>query len=221
MPTLPVRDSRNHQTIQMGKAEFNGKHMITNLRNRASILLRQKKFKLLASCTNSNTQAVLDVGVWAKMPEPHPQENWLEKQPQPARRLFCLGLEPMQAFRDAYPHTICVQGDGRFLPFQNGSMDCVVANAVLEHVGGGEIRRFSSKRSHESQGRLFLSLSPTDFAPWKFIPTSLFCTGCLAGGLYFESWGGPLGRVRKNSTFLPSMPLSNCCRVQGPICAGK
>ena len=76
----------------------------------------------------------MDIGVWCQMPEPHPGENWLEKQEIKKGKLICIGLKGMPQFQEKYPGTLCVQADGRSLPFKNGTVDIAVANAVLEHV---------------------------------------------------------------------------------------
>jgi SAM-dependent methyltransferase len=68
------------------------------------------------------------------MPEPHPAENWLEKQAQRSSRLIAVGLGDMRQFQEKYPAVWCVQADGMALPFKDAAVDVAVANAVLEHV---------------------------------------------------------------------------------------
>lgn len=77
---------------------------------------------------------VLDVGAWVKFPEPNPQENWLEKQNPMKGTLIAVGIENMEAFKNKYPHVLCVQANGCALPFKSNSVDIAFANAVLEHV---------------------------------------------------------------------------------------
>lgn len=95
--------------------------------------MRARKLQWLADAL-ADGATVLDVGVWSDFPEPHPGENWLEKQPAGKGQLFALGTCDMRAFKEKYPHVLCVQGDGAALPFRDGSIDITAANAVLEHV---------------------------------------------------------------------------------------
>ncbi len=100
---------------------------------RQSRKLRARKLGWLAEALREGA-TVLDVGVWCRFPEPHPGENWLEKQPMGRGRLIAAGLEDMRAFKAAYPHILCVQADGAALPFCDDAVDIAAANAVLEHV---------------------------------------------------------------------------------------
>jgi SAM-dependent methyltransferase len=103
------------------------------LLNRLSASFREAKLRDISDklCRGA---VVLDVGVWCRMPEPHPSENWLEKQSAGTGRLIAAGPDNMRAFGALYPSALCVQADGRALPFKNRSIDIAIANAVLEHV---------------------------------------------------------------------------------------
>ena len=98
--------------------------------------LRTRKFKYFYYDIKKG-MFLLDVGVWSKMPEPHPQENFIEKHTPSDIRLIAIGLESMRDFSLKYPHVLCVQADGCALPFKSKSIDLAIANAVLEHTGGG------------------------------------------------------------------------------------
>jgi SAM-dependent methyltransferase len=100
---------------------------------RLSDKLRTAKLcPVLEALQGGNT--VLDIGVWCDMPEPHPAENWLEKQALGSSRLIAVGLGDMRQFQEKYPAVWCVQADGMALPFKDAAVDVAVANAVLEHV---------------------------------------------------------------------------------------
>ena len=77
---------------------------------------------------------MLDIGVWCKMPEPNPSENWLEKQHSQDVTIIAVGLENMSAFKKKYPNVLCVQADGCALPFKDNAVSVAHSNAVLEHV---------------------------------------------------------------------------------------
>jgi len=59
----------------------------------------------------------------------------------PGLRVVGLNLElPDAGLRTAMPDVRFVVGDGRFLPFTDGSVDVVFCSSVIEHVGGPEDR---------------------------------------------------------------------------------
>lgn len=101
--------------------------------NNFSGRLRANKWSTVIMAARKGA-TVLDVGVWCRMPEPHPAENWLEKQSPYGGNLVAVGLDDMRAFHRRYPEALCVQADGCALPFKADAVDYAVANAVLEHV---------------------------------------------------------------------------------------
>lgn len=78
--------------------------------------------------------AVLDVGVWCRIPEPNSGENWLEKQEYGTGKLFVVGLNDLMDFKKQYPAALCVQANGIWLPFKDEAFEIAISNAVLEHV---------------------------------------------------------------------------------------
>jgi hypothetical protein len=57
-----------------------------------------------------------------------------------------------------------VFGDGRALPFRDGSFDLVISNAVIEHVGGADDQR-AFVAEHERVGRSFIITTPNRWFP--------------------------------------------------------
>jgi hypothetical protein len=101
---------------------------------------------------------VMDIGVWCQMPEPHPAENWLEKQEAGRGVLIAVGLENMAQFHNKYPTVICVQADGRALPFMDTSVDIAVANAVLEHIPQNGQESFVVEISRVAKSKAILTV---------------------------------------------------------------
>jgi hypothetical protein len=56
-------------------------------------------------------------------------------------KITAAAVEPLRAFRAAYPDVTVVQLDGGALPFADAAFDIVYANAVLEHVGDADAQR--------------------------------------------------------------------------------
>lgn len=66
-----------------------------------------------------------------------------------------------------------VQGDGRALPFRSGSVDVVISNAVIEHVGGTEDqRRFVLE--HLRVGRTWVMTTPNKWFPVESHTSTVF-----------------------------------------------
>jgi ubiquinone/menaquinone biosynthesis C-methylase UbiE len=98
-----------------------------------SKLQRQNKIRLIESDILQGKR-IIDVGVWCKVPEPNPSENWLEKVHGKTGQIIAVGLENMLEFKEKYPGVMCVQADGCALPFKTESIEVGFTNAVLEHV---------------------------------------------------------------------------------------
>lgn len=83
---------------------------------------------------------ILDLGV---SDEENDQANMLEKLHPYLSKITCAGLGDGHNVRAAYPEVSYVRiSAGEKLPFPDKSFDIVCSNAVLEHVGGAEGRRF-------------------------------------------------------------------------------
>ena len=109
------------------------KKILYRLIAKQSKSLRENKIAYIKSFFSSKN-TVLDVGVWCKMPEPNPSENWLEKQYSDKVRIIAVGLHDMKGFHEKYPRVFCVQANGCALPFKNNAFNVGFSNAVLEHV---------------------------------------------------------------------------------------
>lgn len=114
---------------------------------------REQKIHLLEEDLSSGSWLV-DCGVWCKMPEPNPSENWLEKQYGAHAKIIAVGLDNLIDFKKKYPDVLCVQADGCALPFKNRGVDVAFSNAVLEHIPQQqqikfieEISRIASKKA--------------------------------------------------------------------------
>ena len=138
---------------------------LRTLFNRMSRYLRQKKWERLAEVLLSDSRLTIsDVGVWCRFPEPHPAENWLEKQDFTRGNLIAVGLENMEDFKLKYPDVFCVQANGCSLPFKDGAVDYVVANAVLEHVPSTEQENFVAAMARVARKQAILTV-PDRFCP--------------------------------------------------------
>ena len=125
--------------------------------------LRSSKLEPIRQKLQSGA-VVLDIGVWCSIPEPHPGENWLEKQNYGKGKLIAVGLENMQHFKKKYPHVLCVQANGCALPFADNSIDVAFANAVLEHVPEAEQQDFVNEISRVTKKFSMLAV-PDRFSP--------------------------------------------------------
>jgi len=156
--------------------------VIRKVKNSISSKLRHKKFEFLF-CDDFET--LLDIGVWTKQPEPHPQENLLEKLEVKNTIIIAVGLDNMVLFKKKYPHVLSIQADGTMLPLKNRSVDISIANAVLEHIGNGNTLFFIREMIRVSKKYLFLSVpdrlclfevhSNLPFLHWFPIWRKLFC----------------------------------------------
>lgn len=107
---------------------------------------------------------VLDVGVCTDIPEHHPAENWLQKQPCGEGRMIAASPADMRPFHRLYPDVLCVQADGAALPFRDNSVDVAMANAVLEHVVPERQAAFAGELARVVRRWAFLAV-PDRWAP--------------------------------------------------------
>ena len=101
---------------------------------------------------------ILDVGVWCHMPEPNPSENWLEKRHGGETQIIAVGLEDLRGFHKKYPRVLCVQADGRALPFRADAVTAAFSNAVLEHVPVAGQARFVEEIARVTRRRVVLAV---------------------------------------------------------------
>jgi hypothetical protein len=148
--------------------------------------LRGRKLAPVAESLESG-MTVLDIGVWSKMPEPHPSENWLEKQNPGQGKLIAVGLNTMSNFHEKYRHVLCVQANGCRLPFKSGSVDVAVANAVLEHVAASEQQMFTQEIARVARKWSLLSV-PDRWSPMEVHSRVIFFH-------WFPNWRGLFRRT--------------------------
>jgi hypothetical protein len=97
------------------------------------VRVREEIFQIFVSTFRpSPTQTILDIGVSA---DDHRSSNHFEKRYPHTERICGLSVERLPELRDQFPDLVLVQGDGRALPFADGSFDFVYSHAVIEHVG--------------------------------------------------------------------------------------
>lgn len=133
---------------------------------------RTKKLELLKYEIESG-KTILDVGVWCKMPEPNPSENWLKKSYPEEKNILALGLDEMTAFHLKYPHATCVQANGCQLPFSNDSIDVIFSNAVWEHIPQSDQASYISEMGRIAGEKAVFTV-PVRLSPIE-IHSKIFC----------------------------------------------
>jgi hypothetical protein len=95
---------------------------------------RRKMFEaLLRVAPIQAGDQLLDIGVTSDRSYDH--SNYLEAWYPIKQRITAIGIDDASFLTGIYPGLNFVRGDGRNLPFAEGSFDFVHASAVLEHVG--------------------------------------------------------------------------------------
>lgn len=139
------------------------KNWLSNFIAKRSKSLREGKIEQIRSFLKHDS-FTLDVGVWCKMPEPNPSENWLEKKYAHNTQIVAVGLDNMNEFKKKYPRVLCVQANGCALPFKEKSFIVAFSNAVLEHVPVTEQPHFVEEISRVVTKKALIAV-PDRFSP--------------------------------------------------------
>jgi hypothetical protein len=97
------------------------------------VRVREESYGIFAGAFQpAPTHTILDIGVSA---DDHLSSNYFEKRYPYTERISGLSLQHHPELRSQFAGMSLVQGDGRALPFADGSFDFVYSHAVIEHVG--------------------------------------------------------------------------------------
>jgi SAM-dependent methyltransferase len=127
------------------------------LATRVTLAARQDIFQqFMRVMQPTASMRILDFGVSETVRE---EANFFEQAYPWPERLTCLGIGDGTEIRASYPAVNYVSSaPGARLPFEDGSFDIAVSNAVLEHVGSDENRKFVIRELARVAKRLFLSV---------------------------------------------------------------
>jgi SAM-dependent methyltransferase len=138
--------------------------------------LRRGKLELfLGLIADGGKNTLLDVGGNSGI-----DSEWLPLYQQ-FREVSVVNLDPSPD-PHPLPHVRRMVGDGRCLPFADGSFDWVFSNAVIEHVGpmedqkrfANEVRRVAAKGYFVACPNRYFPLEPHTLLPfYQFLPNSL------------------------------------------------
>lgn len=132
----------------------------------AARMRRRMYADFLATLRPGATDTILDVG--ATSDDTYEASNYLEAWYPHKHRITALGVDDASFLEDCYPGLRFVRGDGRDLPFADGSFDIVHSSAVLEHVGSrAEQARFLSELARVARKGVYVT-NPNRWFPVEF-----------------------------------------------------
>ncbi len=121
--------------------------MLARLAARASLWNRRRKFELFMETVRPGPETrVVDVGVgdtgFGTEPGVAVTHNFFEALYPWPERITAVSDVPLPNFAREFPSIPCVTASGTDLPFADDEFDVAFSNAVIEHVGREEQRRF-------------------------------------------------------------------------------
>lgn len=132
--------------------------------------MRRRMFdRFMELAAVAETDEILDVG--ATSDRTYASSNYLESWCPLKSRVTAVGLDDASFLVRQHPGLQFCRGDGRALPFRDGSFDVVHSSAVLEHVGStSDQRRFVAELCRVARRVVFLT-TPNRWFPIEFHST--------------------------------------------------
>ncbi len=135
-----------------------------SLSERLAAYQRRKMFLTFLAITHlRDSDTVLDVGVTSDrtLGISNHFEAWCPNK----ARITASSIDDASFLEEMYPGLQFVRGDGRSLPFADGSFDYVHSNAVLEHVGNRENQRLFIHEAWRVTRKGIFITTPNRFFP--------------------------------------------------------
>lgn len=152
-----------------GRAPINAQYNVASggsLTDRVSTYMRRRMYARFLAAGVADDDAILDVGVTSDREQL--ASNYLEAWHPRKDRITACGIDDASFLEDLYPGLRFVPGDGKALPFADGSFDWVHASAVLEHVGSAaDQARFLAELHRVCRKGIFVT-TPNRWFPVEF-----------------------------------------------------
>lgn len=186
-----------------------------NLADRVSAYMRRKMYERFVSQGLDVRDAILDVGVTSDRDQL--ASNYLEAWYPHKDRITACGIDDASFLEERYPGVRFVRGDGKALPFPDGSFDWVHSSAVLEHVGSAaEQAKFVSELYRVCRKGLFVT-TPNRWFPVEF-HTVLPLVHWLPRGMFralLRRLGHAELSLERNLNLLGRRDIESLCRDAG------
>ena len=137
-----------------------------SLTDRVSTWQRRRMYARFIASGVAADDTILDVGVTSDRDQL--ASNYLEAWHPRKDRITACGIDDASFLETLYPGVRFVHGDGKALPFADGSFDWVHSSAVLEHVGSAaEQAAFLAELQRVCRKGLFVT-TPNRWFPIEF-----------------------------------------------------
>lgn len=146
-------------------AQYNVAHA-GGLTDRISTHVRRRMYARFLGMGVGADDSVLDVGVTSDVEQL--ASNYLEAWLPGKHRLTACGIDDASFLEELYPGLRFVRGDGRRLPFADGSFDWVHSSAVLEHVGSATDQAAFVSELHRVCRKGVFATTPNRWFPVEF-----------------------------------------------------